>query len=151
MTEDELLKALNENLGEIATHMGIEFTSADPQALAAQMPVEGNRQPFGLLHGGASALLAETLGSLAASMLAPQGKIPVGIELSCSHHKSATSGMVNAVATPVNTGRTLATFEIRITDQADRAISTCRLTCLYREPPAGLVDPREKYRDSSEI
>ena len=145
MTEEEIVAALNEHLGEIATSMGIRFTSADPQCMTATMPVEGNRQPFGLLHGGASALLAETLGSLQSSLLAPSGKIPVGIELSCSHHRSATSGNVYAESIPINVGRTLATLQIKITDDEGRGISTCRLTCLFRDPPPGLKDPREQY------
>jgi 1,4-dihydroxy-2-naphthoyl-CoA hydrolase len=145
MTPAEIVDLLNENLGEISTTMGIRFTSSDPQCMTADMPVEGNRQPFGMLHGGASALLAETLGSLASSLLAPPGKVPVGIELSCSHHRSATSGMVHASATPINVGRTLATIDVKITDDEGRSISTCRLTCLFREPPAGIQDPRERH------
>ena len=150
MTEEEIVGLFNQNLGEIATTMGIRFTSADPNRMTATMPVEGNRQPFGLLHGGASALLAETLGSLASSLLAPPGRIPVGIELSCSHHRSATSGLVHAECVPMNVGRTLATLQIKITDDEDRGISTCRLTCLFREPPAGIKDPREQDAEETQ-
>lgn len=143
MTPDEIVAALNQNLGELAASMGVKFTSADPKHLTAEMPVEGNRQPFGMLHGGASAVLAETAGSIVAMMLAPEGKVPVGIELSCAHHRSATAGTVHCVAEPMNVGRTLATINIRITDKRERPICTARLTCLYREPPAGLKDPRQ--------
>lgn len=140
------MDALNQHAGELATSMGMRYTSADPQCLTAEMPVKGNRQPFGMLHGGASAVLAETLGSTAAMMLAPEGKVPVGIELSCAHHRSATTGTVHAVAVPINVGRTLATFDIKIVDDLERSICTARLTCLYRDPPANLRDPREAYR-----
>ena len=79
------------------------------------MPVAGNRQPFGLLHGGASAALAETMGSYHGSLVGG-GKSPFGIELSCTHHRSATDGVVTAVSTPLHIGRTLCTFEIVVTD-----------------------------------
>ena len=146
MTPDQIVDALNQNLGELATSMGVKLTSADPGHLTAEMPVEGNRQPFGMLHGGASAVLAETSGSIVAMMLAPEGKVPVGIELSCAHHRSATVGTVHSVAEPINVGRTLATIDIKITDDTERSICTARLTCLYREPPAGLTDPRETHK-----
>jgi 1,4-dihydroxy-2-naphthoyl-CoA hydrolase len=143
MTPDQIVDALNQNLGELAASMGVKFTSADPQHLTCEMPVEGNRQPLGMLHGGASAVLAETAGSIVAMMLAPEGKVPVGIELSCAHHRSATTGTVHCVAEPMNVGRTLATINIRITDEKERPICTARLTCLYRDPPAGMKDPRD--------
>ncbi len=89
----------------------------------------GNRQPFGLLHGGASAALAETMGSYHGSLVGG-GKAPLGIELSCTHHRAAKDGIVTAVSTPLHVGRTLCTFEIAITDDADRRICTARLTVL---------------------
>ncbi|MAT62136.1 MAG: aromatic compound degradation protein PaaI [Micrococcales bacterium] len=129
---------LNDNLGELATTMGIHITSASPEEVRATMPVEGNRQPYGLLHGGGSAVLAETLGSIHSALLAPTGTAPVGIELSCSHHRSARSGTVTAVCRPINSGRTLATMGITITDDQDRVLCTSRLSCLFRDTQAGL-------------
>lgn len=121
--------------GQLAETMGIDITELTPERVVATMPVEGNRQPFGLLHGGASAALAETMGSFHGSVVAP-GKAPLGIELSCSHHRSATSGLVTAVSTPIHIGRTLCTFEIVISDEAGRRVCTARLTVLMRDLPA---------------
>ena len=139
-SQDELLAGINTNLGEIAATMGLEFVRVGADFVEATLPVEGNRQPYGFLHGGASALLAETLGSVLCGLLAPDGKFPVGIELSCSHHRSATAGLVLGRATMINAGRTLATVDIRIADQDDRAVTTARLTCLFRSPPTGVAD-----------
>ena len=122
-------------LGELASSMGIVILEMSADRAVASMPVAGNRQPFGLLHGGASAVLAETLGSLAANIHAGPNHFAVGIELSCSHHRSATEGLLTAVATPVSAGRTLATYDIVITDDSQRRICTARLTCLIRERP----------------
>lgn len=97
------------------------------------MPVAGNTQPYGLLHGGASAVLAESTGSVAASMNAGPNRLALGIELSATHHRSARDGFVTAVATPLSVGRTLATFHIGITDDAGRPVCTARLTCLLRD------------------
>lgn len=134
MPEPDLLTAVNANMGELATTMGIVVTALTPEELRAEMPVAGNRQPYGLLHGGASAVLAETAGSIMAAIRAPEGHPPVGIELSCTHHRSARDGMAHAVCTPVNVGRTLATMAIQVTDDNGRLLCTARLTCLYRAP-----------------
>jgi uncharacterized protein (TIGR00369 family) len=120
--------------GELATKLGIEITEYTPERVVATMPVDGNRQPFGLLHGGASAALAETMGSFHGSLIGA-GKAPLGIELSCAHHRSATSGVVTAVSTPLHVGRTLCTFEIVVSDEQDRRICTARLTVLLRAMP----------------
>jgi 1,4-dihydroxy-2-naphthoyl-CoA hydrolase len=142
-SEEEILAAINKNLGEIAGSMGIEFNGVGDDWASASLPVPGNRQPYGLLHGGASALLAETMGSVLCGLVAPTGKVPVGIELSCTHHRSVKDGFVMGKATLVNRGGTLATVDIRIVDEQERAICTSRLTCLFREPPADLADFRE--------
>jgi uncharacterized protein (TIGR00369 family) len=129
---------INAARGEIERRMGILLTEASPERLVATMPVEGNRQPYGLLHGGASVVLAETLGSVGANLDAPPGSMAVGIEISASHHRSATSGAVTAVATRIRGGRTLVTYDIRITDDSGRVTCTCRLTCMIRGGlPAG--------------
>ena len=127
-------------MGELADAMGIRLVEAGPDRTVASMPVLGNRQPLGLLHGGASALLAETVGSVAASLAAGEGRFAVGIELNISHHRSATDGTVTATATAAQRGKTLATYTIEIVDDAGRRISSGRLTCLLRDvekrPPA---------------
>ena len=118
--------------GELADKLGVEITEFSPGRVVATMPVVGNRQPYGLLHGGASAALAETMGSFHGSLVGG-GKAPLGIELNCTHHRSATEGTVTAVSTPIHTGRTICTFEIVISDDAGRRICTARLTVLLRD------------------
>lgn len=121
--------------GQLADRMGIEILEASPARMVGRMPVEGNRQPFGLLHGGASVVLAESLGSLGAALHGGPDRYPVGIEVSASHHKAATDGHVTAVATAITLGRTLATYEIVITDDEGARTCTARLTCLLRDRP----------------
>ncbi len=122
---------------QLTERMGIEITDSDPERMVATMPVAGNRQLFGLLHGGASAVLAETLGSMAAAQWGMPDRVPLGVELSCSHHRAATEGEVTGVCTPLHRGRTMATFEIVISDERERRICTARLTCLLRDRPPG--------------
>jgi len=122
-------------VGELGDTMGIEITEASPERIVGRMPVAGNRQPYGLLHGGASVVLAETLGSTAAALHGGPEKVPVGIEVSATHHRSATSGSVTATATAISLGRTLATYEIVIVDDEGRRTCTARLTCLLRDRP----------------
>jgi uncharacterized protein (TIGR00369 family) len=118
---------------QLTERMGIRITDWDPQRLVGTMPVAHNRQLFGLLHGGASAVLAETLGSVAALLWGLPQRVPIGLELSCSHHRAVTHGDVTGVCTPLHRGRTVSSFEIRISDERQRAICTARLTCLMQE------------------
>ncbi|NJP22999.1 hotdog fold thioesterase [Microbispora hainanensis] len=113
--------------------MGLEILEASAERVVGRMPVKGNTQPYGLLHGGASCVLAETLGSTGAALHAGPGRIAVGIEINATHHRSATSGHVTAVATRVHGGRTLATYVIEITDDEGRAVCTARLTCMLKD------------------
>lgn len=113
--------------------MGIEFLELDAQRMVARMPVAGNTQPYGLLHGGASCVLAESLGSIGAALHAGPGRISMGVEINATHHRSVTEGYVTGVATPLHLGRTLATYEIVITDEQDRRVCTARLTALLRD------------------
>jgi 1,4-dihydroxy-2-naphthoyl-CoA hydrolase len=121
----------------LPTKMGIEITEWDPERVVATMPVKGNLQPYGLLHGGANATLAETIGSVAAALNAPAGRVALGLELSCTHHRAARSGRVTGVATPIHTGRSTSTFEIVITDEDDKRTCTARLTCVLRDAAPG--------------
>ncbi|GAA3162635.1 hotdog fold thioesterase [Planomonospora alba] len=113
--------------------MGIEILEASAERVVGTMPVEGNTQPYGLLHGGASCVLAETLGSVGAAVHAGPGRIAVGIEINATHHRSATSGLVTGVATRLHGGRTVATYDIEITDEQGRRVCTSRLTCMLRD------------------
>jgi uncharacterized protein (TIGR00369 family) len=117
--------------------MGIEITEASPERVVATMPVKGNLQPYGLLHGGANAVLAETAGSVCAALNAGLERATMGVELSCTHHAAVTEGQVTGVATPIHAGRTVITVEIVITDERGRRTCTARLTCLARERPPG--------------
>lgn len=120
--------------GGLGERMGMEWIETTPQRVVARIPVAGNTQPFGLLHGGASAVLAESVGSVLANLQAGPGRFAVGIELSCSHHRSAREGWVTAVATPLTVGRTLVTSHIVVSDDSGRPICTARLTCYLRDP-----------------
>lgn len=122
---------------QLADRMGIRVTEWDPERVVGTVPVTGNRQPFGLLHGGANAVLAETLGSTAAALWAMPDRVPLGLELSCAHHRAATEGEVTGVCTPLHRGRSAASYEIVLTDEQDRRTCTARLTCLFRERPPG--------------
>ncbi|RBY76693.1 aromatic compound degradation protein PaaI [Geodermatophilus sp. TF02-6] len=118
--------------GPLDDKLGIRITDYDPDHVVATMPVEGNQQPFGLLHGGATCALAETVGSWAAALGAGPGRQAVGVELNVSYLRAATSGVVTAVATPVRRGRTLATFLIEVTDEQGRRTASARLTCMLQ-------------------
>ena len=125
------------NGGKLGERMGIEFLEASPERVVARMPVAGNTQPYGLLHGGASVVLAETLGSVAAALHAGEGRIAVGLDINATHHRAARSGFVTGVATALSLGNTLAAYEIVITDEDDKRICTSRITCLIRSAAPG--------------
>jgi 1,4-dihydroxy-2-naphthoyl-CoA hydrolase len=130
---DDALTAMTATLaGTLMERMHIELVEATATRLVGRMPVEGNTQPYGLLHGGASAVLAETLGSYGAVLHAGQGRIAVGVDLNVTHHRAVTSGVVTGVATPIHLGSTVATYEVVISDDSDRRVATARLTCLLR-------------------
>ena len=124
--------------GTLIEAMGIEILEASADRCAGTMPVAGNTQPYGLLHGGASVVLAETLGSVAAMIAAGPGRYAVGVDINATHHRSATSGVVTGVATPVHRGRTSACYDVVISDEQGRRICTSRITCALRDgaPPA---------------
>jgi 1,4-dihydroxy-2-naphthoyl-CoA hydrolase len=133
-TGQELVDRINA-MGDEALpgRMGIAFVEATAERVVARMPVAGNTQLYGLLHGGASCVLAETLGSTGAALHAGLDRIVVGIEISATHHRSATEGHVTGVATLLHGGRTLITYEIVISDDSQRRVCTSRLTCLVRD------------------
>jgi 1,4-dihydroxy-2-naphthoyl-CoA hydrolase len=121
--------------------MGIKIVEASALRVVGTMPVDGNTQPYGLLHGGASCVLAETLGSLGSALHAGQDRVTVGIEINATHHRGAAHGEVTGVATLLHGGRTLTTYEIVITDNQGRRVCTCRLTCLLRDAVPGEGTP----------
>jgi 1,4-dihydroxy-2-naphthoyl-CoA hydrolase len=124
--------------GTLASRMGIKIMELSAERVTGTMPVAGNTQPYGLLHSGASCVLAETLGSLGAMTHAGPGRVVVGIEISATHHRTASEGDVTGVATLVHGGRTLASYEIVITDDEGQRLCTSRLTYVIRDNiPAG--------------
>jgi len=124
--------APQDKISPLDDKLGIRITDFDPERLVATMPVEGNEQPYGLLHGGATCALMETIGSWAAALSAGPEKQVVGIELNASYLRSATSGVVTAVCTPVRRGRTLMTFLIEVSDENGKPTASGRLTCLVK-------------------
>jgi 1,4-dihydroxy-2-naphthoyl-CoA hydrolase len=114
--------------GELARKMGIELLELGAERSVARMPVEGNRQVVGLLHGGAHVVLAESLGSMSSAIHAGPDKIAVGIEINATHSRSVTEGYVEATCEALVLGRTLATHQITIRDQAGNRLSTVRMT-----------------------
>ncbi|WP_374316249.1 hotdog fold thioesterase [Microbacterium sp.] len=125
---DGLEWAANRGMGALAEKMGLVFTEFSIDRCVATMPVEGNTQPVGLLHGGAYVVLGESLGSMAANLHAGPGRLAVGVDINATHTRSATSGIVTGVCTPVHLGRTIAVHEIVVTDDQGRRCSTIRIT-----------------------
>ncbi len=125
------------NPSSLMHRMGIEVTEATTERLVATMPVEGNTQPYGLLHGGASVVLAESLGSIGAALHAGPGKAVVGLDINATHHRAARSGVVTGTATAISLGRTLACYEVVVTDEDGRRVCTSRITCLVRDAAPG--------------
>ncbi|MBK6955201.1 MAG: hotdog fold thioesterase [Actinomycetales bacterium] len=121
--------------GTLHERMGIVFTEISMEHAVARMPVAGNTQPYGLLHGGASVVLAEGVGSFLAVLLAGPGRAAVGVDINATHHRPATSGWVTAVATPIAVGRTTASIDIVITDDEGRRTCSCRFTAQLRDAP----------------
>lgn len=116
--------------GTLVERLGIELLEAGPERVVGTMPVAGNTQPQGLLHGGATVALAETLGSYAAALHAGPGRQAVGIEISAAHHRGVRDGVVTGRATALHLGGTTASYEIVVEDETARRVCTARLTCL---------------------
>jgi len=124
-------------MGALNDKMGFELLKITPEEVIGRMPVAGNTQPYGLWHGGASCVLAETLASLGSFMYAQPEKVSVGVDINATHHRSVTAGWVTGTATALRLGNTVASYEIVITDDADRRVCTARVT-------SQLVTPRAK-------
>jgi uncharacterized protein (TIGR00369 family) len=120
-------------IGALVVKMGIHFLEMSPERTVATMPVAGNTQVAGILHGGAHVVLAETLGSFAAGMHAGPGRHALGIEVGATHHRSIAEGTVTGTCTAIHLGRTLTTHEIVMTDEEGRRLSTARITNLIRD------------------
>jgi 1,4-dihydroxy-2-naphthoyl-CoA hydrolase len=124
---------LNANGAALAERMGIHFTEATLERVVATMPVEGNTQPYGILHGGASVVLAESVGSMLSVLYAGAGRAAVGMTINAIHHRPASSGTVTATATLIQAGRTTASVAIAISDDEGRRVCSCTLLCQLRD------------------
>lgn len=121
-------------LGELDEKMGVRIVEESAERVVATMPVAGNRQSFGLLHGGASLAVGEAVGSWAAVIHASTlGRTAVGIDVSATHHRSAREGLLTITATPIHLGRTLTTHEVLIHNEDDQRLCTLRITNLLME------------------
>jgi len=116
--------------GALDKKMGIEIIEASPERLVGTMPVEGNTQPMGLLHGGANVVLAESLGSVGTQLHAGPNRRIVGVDINATHHKSAISGTVTGIATAITLGKTLCSYNVEITNEKGERTCTARITCL---------------------
>ncbi len=121
-------------LGALNVKMGFELLKMTPEEVIGRMPVAGNTQPYGLWHGGASCVLAETLASLGSFMYAQPEKVSVGVDINATHHRSVTAGSVTGTATAIHLGRTVASYEIVIVDDAGKRVCTARVTCQLVSP-----------------
>lgn len=138
MTDSHLDFVTGRSMGALADRMGIEMLEFDEEHAVARMPVEGNTQPVGLLHGGAYAVLGESLGSMHANLLATldgSRRLAVGVDINATHTGSATSGWVTGVCRPLHVGRTLMVHEIVVSDERGRRCSTIRITNLVKDAP----------------
>ena len=116
--------------GQLNAKCGIEIIDFNPARVVATMPVAGNLQPYGLMHGGASAVLAEAVGSTAAVLNSEPGTVSVGTQIIATHHRAVRSGVVTAVSKPLHIGRTLKTFQIDITDDEGRLVCSAQLSAM---------------------
>ncbi|WP_433169686.1 hotdog fold thioesterase [Kribbella sp. CA-247076] len=124
--------------GTLLQLMGIVVTEAAPERVVATMPVKGNTQPYGLLHGGASCVLAESLGSIGSALhAAAYDKVAVGVDINATHHRAVREGVVTGVATPIYLGRTTTSYEVVVTDERDKRVCTARITCQLIPAPPG--------------
>ncbi len=136
----DALNALSANTA--ITALGIVFTELGTDCLRGTMPVDARtHQPYGLLHGGASVLLAETLGSSAGNLSVPEGKRCVGIEINANHVRAAREGSVTGTARPLHVGASTQVWEIRIEDERGRLVCVSRLTLAVVDAPAPETGP----------
>ncbi|SEJ40455.1 uncharacterized domain 1-containing protein [Deinococcus reticulitermitis] len=130
LTPEELAAQMRPLVGTLGARLGIELTGVGRERVSARMPVEGNRQPAGRLHGGASLALAEELASIGSWMnLDPQRQVAVGVDISATHVRGAGQGFVTGEAVLSYRGRTLMVWQVEIKDERGRVTSLARCTC----------------------
>ena len=138
LSVSEYLAQLPQGMGGLNEKMGIELVEISAERVVGTMPVEGNTQPYGLLHGGASVVLAETLGSIGSAIHGHPDRLSVGVDINATHHRSATAGTVTGVATAIHLGRSTTAYEVVITDDRGKRLCTSRITCALM--------PAERFR-----
>lgn len=135
LVPEQIQRLIESKGGQLTKKMGIVFHKLGAEESIATMPVEGNRQVIGLLHGGAHVVLGESLGSLSAAIHAGPGRIAVGIEINASHTRAVSDGVVTGTCRAISLGRNLCTHEIVITDEQGRRLSTVRMTNFLKDAP----------------
>jgi uncharacterized protein (TIGR00369 family) len=138
LSVSEYLAQMPQGMGGLNEKMGIELVEISAERVVGTMPVEGNTQPYGLLHGGASVVLAETLGSVGSAIHGHPDRLSVGVDINATHHRAATGGTVTGVATAIHLGRSTASYEVVVTDEQGRRLCTSRITCALM--------PAERFR-----
>ena len=129
----ELQERFSTGGGELTRKLGIELLEISATKSVARLPVEGNRQVVGILHGGAHVVLGETLGSMSAAVHAGPGRYVVGIDINATHTKSVSSGWVTGTCTAISLGRTICVHEVVMTNDEGQRLSTVRITNLLRD------------------
>jgi 1,4-dihydroxy-2-naphthoyl-CoA hydrolase len=131
-------------LGNMAEHLGIEWTEVGDDFIKAKMPVDHRtKQPYGLLHGGASCVLSETIGSVASAMVIDHSKfVCVGLEINANHVRSARTGFVTGIATPLHLGANTHVWDIKIYDELEKLVCVSRLT-------VAVIPRKESFRQTS--
>jgi len=119
--------------GTLIERLGIEIVEAGPDRVVARMPVDGNTQPYGLLHGGATASLCETVASFGTALAAGPGRLVVGVELNVNHLRAVRGGSVTATGLPLHIGRSTAVWDMKVHDDEGNLVAVSRLTLVIRE------------------
>ena len=119
--------------GTLIERLGIEIVQAGPDRVVARMPVDGNTQPYGLLHGGATASLCETVASFGTALAAGPGRLVVGVELNVNHLRAVRGGSVTATGLPLHIGRSTAVWDMKVHDDKGNLVAVSRLTLVIRE------------------
>ena len=128
-TIGDFVAQMPEGMGRLNEKMGVELVEISAERVVATMPVEGNTQPYGLLHGGASVVLAETLGSVGSAIHAAPDRVAVGVDINATHHRAVTGGLLTGVATAIHLGRSSTSYEVVISDDRGKRVCTTRITC----------------------
>jgi len=134
--------------GALDATMGLEILELTAERVVGRMPVEGNTQPMGLWHGGATCVLAETLASIGAMTHALPDRLALGVDINATHHRALASGSVTGTATALRLGRTIATYEVVLSDDDGKRVATARVTCAIAPARPTPVDPLARPRSS---